>query len=74
MEHKPQHKLMAPLIKGNHWHLIEEYVADEKGRLVTQLLNCNELSELKKLQGEVIALDKLLNLKAILKQAENPSR
>lgn len=52
-----------------HWGLLMEYVAVEKSRLVTQLLSCEE-ENLKKLQGELKALDKLSSLSLTLKSEE----
>jgi hypothetical protein len=45
---------------------MEEYVAGEKSRLVTQLCNCNE-NQLKDLQGQLKVLDVIARLKPKLK-------
>lgn len=65
MEQKPC-QLLKPLLVSNHWDLMEQYLAGEKTRLVTQLCNCNE-GELKKLQGQISMINQLLNLKSQLK-------
>ena len=67
---KSPSKLLKPLIVDPlHWKLLEEYLAVEKDRLVTRLINCTE-EELKLIQGEIKALDKLINLKVQLKAEE----
>lgn len=70
MAQKSPARKMAPLIRSDHWNLLMEYVAGEKSRLVTQLLNCNE-QDLKALQGEHKALEKLEKLKDQLRQETN---
>jgi hypothetical protein len=45
---------------------MEEYVAGEKSRLVTQLCNCNE-NQLKDLQGQLKVLEIISRLKPTLK-------
>lgn len=72
-KHTPAHKL-SPLITHEHWELLLEYVADEKLRLVTQLLNCNDMLKVKELQGQHKALCNLENQRASLKQEMNAKR
>jgi len=50
-----------------------EYVAVEKERLVNQLLKCTE-EQLKLIQGELLALDKLSALSVSLKSEEASTR
>ena len=52
-----------------HWDLLMGYVAVEKDRLVIQLLSCTE-GELKGIQGQLKALNKLEGLHANLKTEE----
>ena len=55
--------LLKPIITDQyHWSLLNEYLAAEKARLVTRLLNCSE-DELRAIQGEIKALDKISGLK-----------
>lgn len=68
---KSQPKKLKPLIVDQyHWSLLTDYLAVEKDRLVTLLLNCKE-NELKATQGEIKALDKILNMKSMLITEEN---
>jgi hypothetical protein len=53
---------------------MEEYLAGEKSRLVTRLCNCNDLSELKELQGHLKMIEKLLYLKQQLKTEQGSRR
>lgn len=65
---------LKPLIINPSWEKMEDYLADEKTRLVSQLCNCNDLSELKKLQGQLITIEKLLAMKENLKAEEGRRR
>lgn len=56
-------QLLKPLLVNEHWVLMEQYLAGEKTRLVTQLCSCNDINELKSLQGQIKMLDQLLKLK-----------
>lgn len=65
---------MVSLIKDPlHWDLLMGYVAVEKERLVSHLLSCSE-EELKSIQGELKALNKLEGLAANLKVEETSKR
>jgi hypothetical protein len=59
-------QLLKPLLLNPHWSLMEEYLAVEKSRLVTQLCNCNE-TQLKDLQGQIKALASISRLKEQLR-------
>lgn len=59
-------QVLRPLLLSENWKLLEEYLAGEKSRLVTQLCNCNE-SQLKDIQGQIKTLESLLRLKEKLK-------
>jgi len=63
---KPATQLLSALLLNPNWILMEEYVAGEKSRLVTQLCNCNE-NQLKDLQGQLKVLDVIARLKPKLK-------
>ncbi len=65
MDKSPTQQL-RPLLTNEKWNLLEEYLAGEKSRLVTQLCNCNE-SQLKHLQGQITTMDRMLNLREQLK-------
>jgi hypothetical protein len=67
-------QLLKPLLVNEHWILMEEYLAGEKSRLVTRLCNCNDLSELKELQGHLKMIEKLLYLKQQLKTEQGSRR
>ena len=69
MSNQSTAKLLAPLIKGPSWHLMEEYLSAEKERIVLILLNCNE-SEVGKLQGLYKSLDTISKLSFQLKTEE----
>ena len=69
-----QSKQLASLIKDPfHWDLLMTYVAVEKDRLVSQLLQCTT-QDLQALQGEMKALSKLEGLKANLSVEEKHRR
>ena len=59
-------QLLSTLLLNPSWILMEEYVAGEKSRLVTQLCNCNE-NQLKDLQGQLKVLEVISRLKPTLK-------
>jgi hypothetical protein len=63
---KPATQLLSALLLNPNWILMEEYVAGEKSRLVTQLCSCNE-NQLKDLQGQLKVLEILSRLKPKLK-------
>ena len=56
-------QLLKPLLMNEHWGLMEQYLAGEKTRLVTQLCSCNDINEVKSLQGQIKALEQILKLK-----------
>lgn len=53
---------LRPLITNPAWEKMEAYLAAERNRLVSQLCRCTA-DELRDLQGQVKALDRLLALK-----------
>lgn len=57
---------LRPLLLQENWKLFEDYLADEKSRLVIQLCNCTE-NDLKSLQGQLKVLDRFLGLKETFK-------
>ena len=69
-----QPMLLSSLIKDpTHWGILMEYVAVEKDHLVNQLLKCTE-GQLKSIQGELKALEKLSALSITLKSEEASKR
>lgn len=62
-------KLKPLVINKESWDVLEEYLAGEKARLVTNLINCDE-QDLKFIQGQVKLIDQLLNIPANLKAEE----
>ena len=66
-----QSQQMKMLI-GNptYWGLLTDYMAVEKDRLVIHLLSCEE-NDLKSIQGQLKALNKLEGLSAQLKTEES---
>lgn len=57
---------LRPLLLNENWSLFEEYLAEEKNRLVTLLCNCNE-TQLRDIQGQIRTIEGLLKLKGNLK-------
>jgi hypothetical protein len=74
MDRSPQ-QLLKPLLKDEHlFALLEEYVAGENKSLVTRLISCNEMSEVKHIQGQIKALTKLIDLRLTLQTDEKAAR
>jgi len=74
MASSPQ-ALLKPLLKNEGlFQLLVDYVTEEKKTLVTRLISCNEMSDIKEAQGQIKALDKLINLRLTLQADENPSK
>lgn len=71
---KSQASKMKPLITNpSNWEIISSYVAVEKEALVTRLQTCSEM-DLKKIQGELAALNKLSGLPSQLKLEQRAKR
>jgi len=71
---KSQASRMKPLITNpSNWEIISSYVAVEKEALVTRLQTCSEM-DLKKIQGELAALNKLSGLPSQLKLEQRAKR
>lgn len=64
---------LKPLLLSTHWDLMEDYLADQKDRLVSQLCNCNE-TDLKHIQGQLKTIDKMLGLKSNMKAEMRSTR
>jgi len=69
---KTAQQFLRPLLLNEHWKLMEEYLAGEKSRLVTQLCNCEE-TQLKDIQGQIKSIESIARLRGLL-QIESGSR
>lgn len=58
-------QFLRPLLTNEHWDKMEEYLAEEKNRLVTQICKCQQ-EDLYKLQGQITVINNLLSLKQSL--------
>ncbi len=65
----PSQKLKPLVVHREHWNLLSEYLAVEKDRLVTLLINCDE-KDLKDIQGAIKALTRILDIPDNLKSEE----
>lgn len=64
---KTQAQSLKPILAHHmHWELIDEYLAGEIDTLVKRLVQCTE-EDLKDLQGQIKALQKLKNMPLTLK-------
>lgn len=61
MDKTPAQSLKG-LLTNPQWTKMEEYLAEERNRLVIQLCKCGT-EDLKDLQGQIKALDRLLALR-----------
>ena len=73
MDKSPSQLLKPIIVDKEHWKLMDEYLAVEKHRLVTRLTNCSE-QELKEIQGELNAIQKLIDMPLQLKTDETSYR
>lgn len=69
MDRLPTKHLRALLV-SEHWDKMEDYLAVEKDRLVNQLCNCNEVLEIRKIQGQIAMLKQIAALRENLKAEE----
>ncbi len=60
---KSPHQLLKHLLLSEDWKKYEEYLAGEKSRLVTQLCNCNEVFDMRYIQGQIRTIDDIFKLK-----------
>jgi len=62
-------KLRGLINHDMHWEILSEYLAVEKQRLVKLLTTCTP-EQLGRIQGELMAVDRLLSMPDILKAEE----
>lgn len=73
MDKSQASKLRPVITHVSHWKLIEDYLAVEIDRLVTQLQTCEE-KDLKRLQGGIATLRSMQALPEQLKREQGTTR
>tara|TARA_R110002051_G_C8630815_1_gene484706 strand:+ start:208 stop:429 length:222 start_codon:yes stop_codon:yes gene_type:complete len=66
-----KNKLMTrlmPLVTDIKWDSLEDYLSYERHVLVEQLIQCTDIKQINKLQGELKLLDKILDLPNYVKK------
>lgn len=71
MDKRSEAQKLKPLVNDRHaWGLLTDYLAVEKDRLVTLLINCDE-KEMRMIQGSIKAIQRIINIPDNLKTEEN---
>lgn len=61
-------KRLLPLVNGPHWDRLEDYLVYEREQLIETLCGCSDIKQINRLQGQILELNKILDLPEDLKR------
>ncbi len=61
-------KRLKPVVHSTNWERLEDYLADQRQVLVETLIKSTDIKQINKLQGELLGIDKILDLPETLKK------
>jgi len=61
-------KRMLPIVTSSNWERIEDYLNSTREEILENLAKSGDIRQINKLQGEILMVDKLLNLPNTIKK------